>query len=217
MRRETKDMTIKKENSAAERSGTIDWQDVRRRVDAVSDAVNRGLNPEEEKAVLRARASELAREHAVEGASSGRLEILEFLLAYETYGIELSWVREAIHMKDITPVPCTPPFVLGLINVRGRIVSVIDIRRLFGLPERGLTDLNRVIILQDGGMEFGILADAILGFRSIEQADLRRSLPTLTGIREEYLKGVTGERVVVLDGKKLLNDAKIIINEKIED
>jgi purine-binding chemotaxis protein CheW len=210
-------MNSKHESSSRKDKPTVDWQRVRQRIDAVTDAINRGLTPEEEKAILKARASALARESGAEDTSSGRLEILEFLLAYETYGIELCWVRETIPLKDLTPVPCTPPFVLGLINVRGRIVSVIDIKKFFDLPEKGLTDLNKVIIVQDGGMEFGILADAICGFRSIPLGELRQSLPTLTGIREEYLKGVTGERMVVLDGKKLLNDAKIIIHENIED
>ncbi len=210
-------MSVEKRNSAGRKPQAIDWQQVRQRVDAVSDAINRGLSPEEEKAILRARANELARESGGEDTSSGHLEILEFLLAYETYGIELRWVRETIHIKDLTPVPCTPPFVLGVITVRGRIVSVIDIKKFFDLPEKGLTDLNKVIIIQDGGMEFGILADAICGFRPVPRGELLQSLPTLTGIREEYLKGVTGERTAVLDGEKLLNDVKIIINEKIED
>jgi purine-binding chemotaxis protein CheW len=210
-------MSVEKRSSVGEKPRPIDWQAVRRRIDAVTDAINHGLTPEEEKAILKARASALARESGGEDTSSGRLEILEFLLAYETYGIELCWVRETIPLKDLTPVPCTPPFVLGLINVRGRIVSVIDIKKFFDLPEKGLTDLNKVIIVRDGGMEFGILADAVCGFRSIPLGELSQSLPTLTGIREEYLKGVTGERMVVLDGKKLLNDTKIIIHEKIED
>jgi len=195
----------------------IDWQTVRRRIDAVTDAINRGLSPEEEKSVLKARAGALAREPGREDASAGRLEILEFLLAYETYGIELCWVRETVHLKELTTVPGTPPFILGLVNVRGRIVSVIDIKKFFDLPGKGLTDLNKVIIVQDGGMEFGILADSISGFRSIGQEELRPSLPTLTGIREEYLKGVTGDRMVVLDGQKLLGDAKMIICDKTED
>lgn len=210
-------MRKKKRNSIGMTPEAIDWQLVRQRVNAVSDVINRGLTPEEEKAVLKARAGALALEPGREDASAGRLEILEFLLAYETYGIELCWVRETVHLKELTPVPGTPPFVLGLVNVRGRIVSVIDIKKFFDLPEKGLTDLNKVIIIQDGGMEFGILADAVSGFRSIGQEELRPSLPTLTGIREEYLKGVAGDRTVVLDGKKLLGDSGMIICDTTED
>lgn len=171
----------------------------------------------EVKEVLRGRAQALALEPGREGEGGESLDILEFHLAYETYGIEMSWIRETLPLKDLTPVPCTPPFVLGLINVRGRIMSVIDLKKFFDLPERGLTDLNKVIILHHGGMEFGILADEVCGFRSIPLAELQPSLPTLTDVREKYLKGVTRERTVVLDGEKLLNDRNIIVHEEMGD
>jgi purine-binding chemotaxis protein CheW len=210
-------MTRKKESTTRGESPATDWQEVRQRLDAVADVLNRGLAPEEEKNVLKARARALAREPVREETAGGHLEVLEFLLAHEMYGVEMSWVRETLPLKELTPVPCTPPFVLGLINVRGRIVSVIDIKKFFDLPEKGLTDLNKVIIVHDDEMEFGILADVVLGVRTIPQAELQPSLPTLTGIREEYLKGVTQNRTVLLDGKKLLGDGKIIIHEEIED
>jgi purine-binding chemotaxis protein CheW len=193
----------------------IDWQMVRKRLDAVTDMLHHGMTPAKEKEILKARARLLAREPLTEKPESEFLELLEFSLAYETYGVETVYVRETRPLRDITPVPCTPPFVLGLINVHGRIISVIDIKNFFGLPVKGLTDLNKVIIMRDGEMEFGILADTILGVRTILIAELQPSLPTLTGVREEYLKGVTKERTVVLDGKKLLGDRKIVVNEEI--
>ena len=193
----------------------IDWQMVRKRLDAVTDMLDHGMTPAKEKDVLKARARLLAREPLTEKTQSEFLELLEFSLAYETYGVETVYGRETRPLRDITPVPCTPPFVLGLINVHGRIISVIDIKNFFGLPVKGLTDLNKVIIMHDGEMEFGILADTILGIRTVLIAELQPSLPTLTGVREEYLKGVTKERTVVLDGKKLLGDRKIVVNEEI--
>jgi len=210
-------MNRKKKSTMQGDKQAIDWQSVRLRLEAVTDTINSGLTPEQEKEILKSRARTLALEPDPEGDAADYLEILEFLLAYETYGIELSWVRETVPLKDLTPVPCTPPFVLGLINVRGRIVSVIDIRNFFDLPAKGLTDLNKVIIVHDGEMEFGILADEVKSVRSIRVSELQPSLPTLTGVREEYLKGVTGERMVLLDGKKLLSDGKIVIREEIED
>ena len=202
--------------TGGKKSSATDWQEVRKRIGAAAELLNGGITPEKEKQILRARAQSLALETGQEETAVERLEILEFLLAYETYGIEISYVCETLPLKDITPAPCTPPFVLGLINVRGRIVSVIDIKKFFDLPEKGLTDLNKVIIVHDGEMEFGILADVICGVRTFTLAELQPSLPTLTGIREQYLKGVTKERLVVLDGKKLLSDRKIIVHEEIE-
>jgi purine-binding chemotaxis protein CheW len=140
---------------------------------------------------------------------------VEFVLAYEEYAIESSYVREVYPMKELTPVPGKPPFVLGIINVRGQILSVVDIKKFFDIPEKGLTDLNKVIIIHDYTMEFGILADVVLGMRRIMLREIQQSLPGFTGIRAQYLKGVTQERVAVLDAGKLLSDKNIIVQEEV--
>lgn len=194
----------------------FDWERLRQRLEAARAAVVREAGPDEEREILRKRARTLALQPAPE-AGEGRLDCLEFLLAYETYAIEICWVAETRPLRDLTPLPGTPPFVAGIINVRGRILSVVDIRQFFDLPPKGLTDLNKVIILHDGEMEFGILADEILGTRTIPLAEVQSQLPTLTGIREEYLKGVTRERTAILDGAKLLADGNLVVHEEISD
>ena len=113
-------------------------------------------------------------------------------------------------------MPCTPPFVLGIINVRGQIVSVIDMKIFFDLPEHGLTDLNKVIIVHDEKMEFGILADSILGVRKIRREEIQPPLPTLTGVGAEYLTGVTKEPLVILDMAKILSSKNLVVHEEIE-
>jgi purine-binding chemotaxis protein CheW len=174
------------------------------------------LSLEEKQRILKERAKALAVEPEEKETARQHIEILEFLLAYEKYGVETRHIREVFPMKELTPVPCTPPFVLGIINVRGQIISVIDIKRLFDLPEKGLTDLNKVIILRDKEMEFGILADVILGVVTVPLGHLQPGLPTLTGIREEYIKGITADRLVILDAEKLLSDKKVIVHEEVE-
>jgi len=171
---------------------------------------------ENKKRTLKERARALAREPKGEAPAGEEIEVLEFQLAYERYGIESSYVREVYPLKELTPVPCVAPFVLGIINVRGQIVSVIDLKKFFDLPEKGLTDLNKVVIIHNHAMEFGILADAILGMRRIALRNVQPSLPTLTGIREQYLRGVTPERVVLLDAGKLLTDESIVVREEVE-
>lgn len=194
------------------------WNKIYARLETVRVAVEQGFNPtpEEKKRILKARAKALAQETQSEEAAEAYLEVVEFLLTYEKYAIESTYVRDVCPLKEITPVPCSPPFVLGIINVRGQILSVIDIKRFFDLPQKGLTNLNKVIILHSDEMEFGILADVILGTRSIPLKEIQPSLPTLTGIRSEYLRGVTSERLVVLDAAKILSDRKIIVHEEVE-
>jgi len=196
---------------------SIDWREIERRMGAMRVAIEHAWTPapEEAKRILKARAQALAREPEPAEAADAHIEIVEFILAYERYAVETHYVREVYPLENLTPLPCTPGFVLGIVNVRGEILSVIDIKKFFDLPEKGLTDLNKVIVLQAGNMLFGILADAIVGVRHIPLTDIQPSLPTLTGVREEYLKGVTPERLVVLDAEKLLTDEGIVVQEQV--
>ena len=199
------------------RSAAIDWRALHQRLDVARAATEHAWipNAEETKRILKARAQALAREPGKAKAADA-LEIVEFMLAHEKYGVETSFVREIHPLTNLTPLPCTPAFVLGVVNLRGEIVSVIDVKRFFELPEKGLTDLNKVVVLQSEAMRFGVLADAVLGVRRVPVAELQPSLPTLTGIREQYLKGVTSERTIVLDAEKLLGDEKIVVQEQVE-
>ena len=166
--------------------------------------------------ILRARAKALARPRESGAAANVPLELLEFRLAQECYALETRHVRGVIPLKDLTPLPCPPPFLLGFVNVRGRITPVIDIKKFFDLPDKGLTDLHRIILVRGNDLELGLLADVIVGVRSIPVDSLQPSLPTLTGIRADYLKGVTAERLVVLDLERILADPKIIVHEEVE-
>lgn len=171
---------------------------------------------EENRAVLKARARALAREAPTEQAAHLSLEILLFRLASETYGIESSFVREVHHLKSFTPLPGTPSFVLGIVNVRGGIMSVVDLKKFFNLPEKGIGELNKVIVIRDQRMEFGILADAIVDVRAVALAEINPVPPTVTGIGAEYLKGVTGDRVIIIDAMRILSDEKIIVHQGVD-
>jgi len=210
-------MKDKKTTSQQKQPLTIDWKEILRRMEESQLTIERGWapSPEEKKKILKTRAKALAREQEEKETTEEKIEVVEFLLSYERYAIESSYVREVYPLKEFTPLPCTPPFVLGIINVRGQILSIIDIKKFFDLPEKGLTDLNKVIILRSEKMEFGILADEISGVRMIPVSEIQQSLPTLTGIRAEYLKGVTNDRVTILDANKILTDKNLIVYQEV--
>jgi purine-binding chemotaxis protein CheW len=169
----------------------------------------------DKKAILRARARELAKEQEEEMDEQKFMEIIQFRMASETYGVESAFVREVYPLKDFTPLPGAPPFVVGIVNVRGQILSVVDLKKFFNLPDKGLGDLNKVIILRDDRMEFGILADAILGVGPVS-LDAIQALPlTVSEIGAEYMRGVTADRVIILDAGKILGDKRIIIHEEV--
>jgi purine-binding chemotaxis protein CheW len=165
--------------------------------------------------ILRERAQSLARLPSAGLAAHNTLDLLEFRLASERYGLETRYVHEVHPLRELTPLPCTPEFMLGIVNVRGRILPVLDLKKFFQLPDQGLTDLHRIIHLRGNGLELGLLADVMVGVRRIPFDRLQPSLPTLTGIRSEYLKGVSDERLVVLDLDRLLSDPKIIVHEEV--
>ena len=177
---------------------------------------NFALPPEEQGRILKARAQALARRPAPPIDPRELLEIVEFELAGERYGIEVTQIREVCTLKELTPVPCSPDFVFGIINLRGEIHMVIDLKRFFDLPDSGLTELKEILILESEDMRLGILADTILGVRTIRLAAMESSLPNLSGVRATYLKGVTSERLAVLDATKILSDEAILVREEVE-
>jgi purine-binding chemotaxis protein CheW len=168
--------------------------------------------------ILRERALALARPVSNGTvAPTNSLELLEFRLASERYAVESRFVQEVHPLRDLTPLPGTPPFVPGIVNVRGQILPVYDLKKLFDLPEPGLTDLHRVLHVRGHDMELGLLADVIVSVHMIAADSLQASLPTLTGIRAEYLKGITADRIVVLDLDRILSDPKIIVHDEVEN
>jgi len=192
----------------------IDWEAIHRRL-ALTTAIvsgDKGLDPAETNRILGDRAKAAAKRPAKTDVAE-RIEILSFSIAGEIYAVETRYVQEVCQLKDMTALPCTPPFLAGAMNLRGRILAIVDLRIFFELAARGLTELNRIIVLKEGNEELGLLADSIDGIGSVTTADLRARLPALTGIREKFLKGVTGRMLAVLDGGRLLADASLKVNE----
>lgn len=167
--------------------------------------------------LLAARARELAREVTVVAEDDGSaIDVLEFGLADETHALELAYVREVGPLVELTPLPGLPSHILGVTCVRGLIIAVLDLRRIFGLAERGLRDSRQVIVLQSADMEFGILAERVVGVRRIPLAGLQTSLPTLTEVRAAYLRGITADGTVVLAAARLLADASLGVRQGAE-
>ena len=194
----------------------IDWGSIHRRMAAAEAAVARvgHASPERTAEILKARAVRLAAESGDRPQAGSVREVLAFTLGQEKYGIETRFVREVTPMNELTPLPGSPAFVMGIVNIRGRVISVVDIRKLFDLVQRGVGDQDRIIVLQDEGMEFGILGNSILGVVPVTADELQPTLPTLTGIHADFLVGVTGQGMAVLDGARLLADERVIVREE---
>lgn len=142
------------------------------------------------------------------------LDLVHFNLGDEAYAIESSYIREVYPLQDLTPLPCVPPFVAGIISIRRKIVSVIDLKKLFDLPDSAHTAKEKIMVLGWGGMEFAIIADTIVGAASASTEKLHQDLPTLTGLKQRVLKGVTSDRLIIIDGEKLLTEPSLVVDEK---
>jgi purine-binding chemotaxis protein CheW len=195
----------------------VDWKKVYQHLDASKAAVEQGLfvDPGEKNKILKRRARQLARKTGRIKEKEARIEVVEFALAYENYAIESRYVSEVYPLKEFTAIPCTPDFVLGIINLRGRIIVIIDLKKIFDLPDKGVADFNKVIIISSELNEFGIVADSITEVRSLAVSKIQTSLPTLTGICEDYIKGILSDRVVVLDAEMILADPKIVVYQEV--
>jgi purine-binding chemotaxis protein CheW len=196
------------------RKREISWERARERLVAAEQVMREIERPSEARlrAVLRARAAVLA-EPLPEPPRAGELVgLVVFSLARERYGIEAGVVRQIVRFADFTPVPGAADYLVGVTNLRGEILPVFDLRRFFGLPQRGLTDQSRVLVLGQERHELGVLAD-----ETHEVMNLRadRILPpggAAPSVGRDYIRGVTAEALVVLDGARLLRDPRLVID-----
>jgi purine-binding chemotaxis protein CheW len=194
----------------------IDWQQVRSGLALAAETMLREERPSPEAAAellaRRARALEQPLERGSVGGDFSN--IVAFTLGAERYGIEMEWIREVVRFTDLTPVPGAPALVAGMINYRGEIVAVIDLRELFGIKASGLVDMLSVIVVGSERAEFGVLASRVLETVSVHGEELARSpLEAVGGAGGELVKGIARDALVVLDGQRLLTDRRLFVDE----
>lgn len=170
------------------------------------------MKPDTAEQILRARARALAQPRD-RSSTQQEIEVLEFRLAQERYALETRYVQEVQPLRELAVLPGTPEFLRGIVNIRGRIVPVFDLKKFFDVPQTGVTDLHRVILVQAADMQVGLLADMAAVVRKIAVASIQPPLPTLTGIRAEYLIGITHERLIVIDLLRIVGDPKVVVND----
>ena len=111
-------------------------------------------------------------------------------------------------------MPCTPDLVVGVINIRGSIYSVIDIRSFFGVAKKEMSETTKVILVNSEGLEIGILADDVKGATSIPTSEIKPQLAMQSVAKEEFIQGVTKDMLIILNLEALLRDERIIVHEE---
>jgi purine-binding chemotaxis protein CheW len=173
-----------------------------------------GVPDTREEERLRERAVRLAGDALKAAPPEDELEVVEFRLGNERYGADSLSTGEIFPLQDLTPLPCTPPFVVGIVNLRGRIISVVDLKVFFGIPRETISEKALVLVLESPQMEMGILVDALVGVRRIPRKDISPPLPTMTGIGGAYLLGLAEEDLGILKVAAILEDPALVIREE---
>ncbi len=215
----------------------FDWSLVRQQISEAGVALEASveISREEIEEIWARRAEELAA-LPVEEDERGHIRLLLVRLGCEIYGIEAHHVFNVRAADQITAVPRTPAWVAGVINLRGRIFSVIDLRRYFNLPEGDRVDqdgfdtggvIPRIIVVETPDMEIALLVDEVLTVETLPMGDLQDATGTVRGLHPEYVQGViarpnasddqiqSSSMLVVLDLVTLLADERLIIHEEI--
>lgn len=137
---------------------------------------------------------------------------LTFHLGNEDYGIEIRHVIEIVVMQDITEVPDMPEFIIGVINLRGQVISVMDIRKRFKLEAREYDDRTCIIVVRINDISVGIIVDTVNEVINIPENQVDPPPRTHSGIKSGYIKGMgkIGDKVkILLDIEKILYEDEL--------
>lgn len=135
-------------------------------------------------------------------------QLVVFELASELFGVDIAAVESIIKMQTITRIPHSPSFVEGVINLRGKVLPVVDLRLRFGLPAMELTKNNRIMVITLNGTEVGMIVDGVSEVLSIAAEDVEPPPPMVTSVNSAFIIGIAkieSRLVILLDLKKILS------------
>jgi len=135
-------------------------------------------------------------------------QLVVFTLAKEHYGVRIAVVESIIKLQPITAVPCSPAFVEGVTNLRGRVLPVIDLRKRFGLPAEEPTKDTRIVVVEMNGTLVGMIVDAVSEVLRVPVESIESPSPIMTTVDSAFITGIAkvGERLIVLlDLEKVLS------------
>jgi len=147
-----------------------------------------------------------------ESDDSSLIQLVTFKIAHEEFGVDILKVQEIIRMMPITKVPNAPAFVEGVINLRGKVIPVIDMRKRFGLTECERTSSTRIEVMDLQGQVVGFVVDAVSEVLRIKESTVEPPPAVVAGVGSEYMRGVgklEDRLLILLDLDKLLNPEEL--------
>lgn len=140
-------------------------------------------------------------------------KFLTFFLAEEEYGLEILKVREIIGMLPVTKMPRTPEHVRGVVNLRGKVIPVIDLRLKFGLESKAQTEETCTIVVQAAGVDMGIIVDKVSEVLDITEKDIEDAPSFGSDVQTDYILGIgkmQGRVRILLDIDRVLSTSEIV-------
>lgn len=154
------------------------------------------------------------------GAREGKY--LTFNLADEEYGIGILKVREIVGMMSITRIPQTPAYIKGVVNLRGKVIPVVDLRLKFGMEAMNYTDRTCIIVVEIAGttreIPMGVVVDSVSEVLNIRQGDIEETPAFGTRIDTDYILGMAktnGGVKILLDIDRVMSEAEVTAMEKV--
>lgn len=186
----------------------FDWTEATARLERVARKLSAGeeRSPEEIERILETRARDLARP-ATTPSSEGLVAAVVLPLGRERYAVDLAYVAEVVRLRGLAPLPGAPAPVLGIVLHRGRLVPVVDLRRLLGGGEAALPEAGWLVVVGAGDALAGLLADGGVEVARVPSRGL--APPLVRGGAEPLLRGLTKDAVAVVDVGALLTDPRI--------
>ncbi len=138
-------------------------------------------------------------------------QIVAFSLGSEVYGVDIEKVREIIPIQKIVPVPRAPDFVEGIINLRGKVIPVLDLRKHFGFAKKEYSTEQRIVLTESDGESIGVIVDSVSTVLRISQDSVEGPAPVITGGEVDYIQGiakVNDSLIVLLDLTLIISDAE---------
>jgi purine-binding chemotaxis protein CheW len=176
---------------------------------------NTELSAAEARRILERRAKALAQPLEEDAAPGRTRELLVFSCAGEACAVAAPNVVEVVPLVDPTPVPGTPPAVLGVVNHRGRILAVVDVGRLLAPAEHAISRAGVLVVVTAGEASFAVRADSVPELVAVKEEEVR-SAPRLGEQQDSIVHGVTGNMVAVIDVEALARDPRIAVDDQVE-
>lgn len=135
-------------------------------------------------------------------------QMVVFELENELYGVDIHQVQEIIRVPQITRVPRTPDFVEGVINLRGSVIPILDLRKRFGFPPGGEEDDRRIVVVEMDDKTLGVIVDAVTEVLLVDESAVEPPSPYIVTVDSQYIVGVARldeQLIIVLDLNQVLS------------